>query len=91
MACPRLAAPRQPSLHGRAFEGRPARSALWEACWQRAADVGGGCEARLVRERVASLAELDALHGPHDAVIVAAGAAVGALPELRASRAVQLK
>ncbi len=69
---------------------RPARSALWEACRQRAAAVGGGCEARLVRERVASLAELDALHGPHDAVIVAAGAAVGALPELRASRAVQI-
>lgn len=56
--------------------------ALWEACRQRASDAGGGSAAQLVTERIASLAELETRHGPYDAIIVAAGAAVGALPEL---------
>lgn len=61
--------------------------ALWEACRQRAADAGGGSAAQLVTERIASLSELEARHGPFDAIVVAAGAAVGALPELCAPSA----
>ncbi|KAK9833582.1 hypothetical protein WJX81_008540 [Elliptochloris bilobata] len=57
--------------------------ALWEACRQRAADIGGGCAAQLVRQHVPSLVQLQADAGPFDAVVVAAGAAVGVLPELR--------
>ena len=57
--------------------------ALWEACRLRAMDVGGGCSAEIVRENVTSLAQLEADAGPFDAVVVAAGAAVGAVPELR--------
>lgn len=56
--------------------------ALWEACRQRAIDVGGDCSAEFVRENVTSLAQLEADAGPFDAVIVAAGAAVGAVSEL---------
>ena len=58
--------------------------ALWEACRLRAMDVGGGCSAELVRNNVSSLAQLEADAGPFDAVVVAAGAAVGAVSELRA-------
>ena len=57
--------------------------ALWEACRLRAMDVGGGCSAQLVRKNVTSLAQLEAEAGPFDAVVVAAGAAVGAVSELR--------
>lgn len=57
--------------------------ALWGACEGRARSAGGVC--RLVRETVRSLEELEASQGPYAAVIVAAGAAVGALPEIGAS------
>ena len=62
----------------------PINRALWEACRQQAVDVGGGCTAELVRENVTSLVQLEADAGPFDAVVVAAGAAVGAVSELRA-------
>lgn len=57
--------------------------ALWEACRLQAMDVGGGCSAEFVRENVTSLAQLEAEAGPFDAVVVSAGAAVGAVSELR--------
>ena len=57
--------------------------ALWGACEGTARSNGGVC--RLIRETVTSLEELEALQGPYAAVVVAAGAAAGALPEIGAS------
>lgn len=57
--------------------------ALWGACEGRARTTEGAC--RLVRETVTSLEGLEASQGPYAAVIVAAGAAAGALPEIGAS------
>ena len=51
--------------------------ALWAACEGSAAEAGGS--AQLIRQRVPSLQGLEASSGPYAAVIVAAGAAVGAL------------
>ncbi|EIE18262.1 FAD dependent oxidoreductase [Coccomyxa subellipsoidea C-169] len=54
--------------------------ALWGACEETARSRGGQC--RLVGEKVASLHALEEVHGHYTAVIVAAGAAAGTLPEI---------
>ncbi len=56
--------------------------ALWGACEETARSRGGKC--RLVGEKVASLHALEEVHGHYTAVIVAAGAAAGTLPEIGA-------
>ena len=56
--------------------------ALWRACEQLAAQQGTG--SRLHRQRVGSLAALQDSDGPFDAIIIAAGAAAGVLPEVGA-------
>ena len=56
--------------------------ALWESCQQVAAQHGG--RATLLRLPVRSLEELEVDAGPHAAIIVAAGAAMGTITEMRA-------
>jgi hypothetical protein len=56
--------------------------ALWGACEEKSRSNGGEC--RLFRQNVASLQSLEDAHGPYTAVIVAAGAAAGVLPEIGA-------
>ena len=46
------------------------------------AQLGNGSEASLRLEQVQSLAELEQQQGPYDAIVVAAGAAAGVLPEV---------
>lgn len=46
--------------------------------------LGNGSEACLRLQQVHSLAELEEQHGPYDAIVVAAGAAAGVLPEVGA-------
>ena len=58
-------------------------SALWEACRQLAASTGGA--ATFTRGTVASLEELERSRGPLSGVVVAAGAAMGTIPETSAS------
>lgn len=58
-------------------------AALWLACEQAAAQAGAGVTATLSRQAVPSLARLQAAAGPFDAVVVAAGAAIGSIDELR--------
>jgi hypothetical protein len=57
-------------------------AALWRACQRRAAQLPPGSYARLRLGRVASLAELERSRGRHDAVVLAAGAAVGSVAEV---------
>ncbi|GAB4818006.1 hypothetical protein N2152v2_005052 [Parachlorella kessleri] len=64
--------------------------ALWAACCQQAKHAGQGSEARLIPRAVASLGELEKEWGPYDAVVVAAGAAVGRIAELEGMLPVQL-
>lgn len=54
--------------------------ALWMACGAAAAAAGG--KVVLQRDHVTSLADLERQHGPWAAVVVAAGAAAAALPEV---------
>ena len=56
--------------------------ALWRCCESKLAALGNGSEACLRLERVQSLAELEKQRGPYHAVVVAAGAAAGTLPEV---------
>jgi hypothetical protein len=81
-ACAALHAPAGVTLH-------PARymRALWAACGARAAARRDGSAARLEVRQLASVAELHAgPGGPYaGGVVVAAGAAVGALDEFRAA------
>ena len=58
------------------------RRALWEACRQLAASTGGA--ATFTRGTVASLGDLERSLGPLTGVVVAAGAAVGTIPETSA-------
>ncbi len=57
--------------------------ALWLACQQLAANSSPGSAAALRQARVTSLRQLHAAEGPFDAVVVAAGAAVGSIAELQ--------
>lgn len=57
--------------------------ALWLACQQLASSGGPGCAAALRQLRVTSLHQLQAAEGPFDAIVVAAGAAVGSIAELQ--------
>ena len=57
--------------------------ALWLACQQLAANSSAGSTAALRQARVTSLLQLQAAEGPFDAVVVAAGAAVGSIAELQ--------
>ena len=56
--------------------------ALWEACRQLAAATGGA--ATFTRSTVASLEQLERSRGPLTGIVVAAGAAVGTIPETSA-------
>lgn len=59
--------------------------ALWAACIQRAASLGNGCHAEVTQQHVTSLKALEAScpeDSAWDGIIVAGGAAVGALPEI---------
>ena len=55
---------------------------LWQGCKRLLAQLDNGSEASLRLQQVHSLASLEQQHGPYDAVVVAAGAAVGTLPEV---------
>ena len=55
-------------------------SALWKACCT-AARSQGAC-ATLNLQKVTSIQALDESQGPFDAIVVAAGAAAGVLPEV---------
>lgn len=57
--------------------------ALWLACQAAAAGGAAGSAATLALRPVLSLRQLQAAEGPFDAVVVAAGAAVGSIEELR--------
>lgn len=45
-------------------------------------DAGGGAQVRLVKQKVTSLSDLEAEHGPYTAVIAAAGAANELIDEI---------
>lgn len=55
---------------------------LWQSCEGLLTQLGNGSEACLRLQQVHSLAELEEQHGPYDAIVVAAGAAAGVLPEV---------
>lgn len=55
---------------------------LWQSCERLLTLLGNGSEASLRLQQVQSLAELEQQHGPYDAIVVAAGAAAGVLPEV---------
>ncbi|KAL4437088.1 hypothetical protein ABPG75_004227 [Micractinium tetrahymenae] len=57
--------------------------ALWLACQAAAARGAAGSAASLALQPVTSLRQLQAAAGPFDAVVVAAGAAVGSIEELQ--------
>lgn len=57
--------------------------ALWMACQQLAAGGRPGSAAAMRQLPVTSLRQLQAAEGPFDAVVVAAGAAVGSIAELQ--------
>jgi len=65
---------------GAVVEPRGYLRALWMACGAAAAAAGG--KVVLQRDHVTSLADLERQHGPWAAVVVAAGAAAAALPEV---------
>jgi len=56
--------------------------ALWEACRQLAAATGGA--ATFTRSTVTSLQDLERSRGPLHGIVVAAGAAIGTIPETSA-------
>ena len=58
---------------------------LWQSCVGLLTQLDNGSEACLRLQQVHSLAELEEQHGPYDAVVVAAGAAAGVLPEVGAA------
>ena len=58
---------------------------LWRGCEQRLEALDNGSRACLQQRQVQSLTALEEQHGPYDAVIVAAGAAAGVLPEISES------
>ncbi|KAL3149187.1 hypothetical protein ABBQ32_002016 [Trebouxia sp. C0010 RCD-2024] len=55
---------------------------LWQSCERVLTQLQNGSEASLRLQQVQSLAELEQQHGPYDAIVVAAGAAAGMLPEV---------
>lgn len=55
---------------------------LWQSCERLLTQRGNGSEASLRQQQVHSLAELEEKNGPYDAIVVAAGAAAGMLPEV---------
>ena len=57
---------------------------LWQSCERLLAQLGNGSQACLRLQQVHSLADLEESDGPYDAVVVAAGAAAGVLPEVGA-------
>ena len=57
---------------------------LWQSCERLLTQLGNGSQGCLRRQQVHSLADLEEKHGPYDAVVVAAGAAAGVLPEVGA-------
>ena len=57
---------------------------LWQSCERLLAQLGNGSEACLRLQQVHSLADLEEENGPYDAIVVAAGAAAGVLPEVGA-------
>ncbi|MEW5299269.1 MAG: hypothetical protein WDW36_002301 [Sanguina aurantia] len=56
--------------------------ALWLSCQVATTQRRNGSSAALLLQHVSSLTELQSRSGPYDAIIVAAGAAVGTLPEI---------
>jgi glycine/D-amino acid oxidase-like deaminating enzyme len=58
-------------------------AALWAACGALAAAASPASSAELLLHPVPSLAALELERGPYDAVIVAAGAAIGAIKETK--------
>ena len=57
---------------------------LWQSCERLLTQLGNGSEACLRLQQVHSLAQLEEKNGPYDAIVVAAGAAAGVLPEVGA-------
>ncbi len=68
--------------HGVTLHPQRYMQALWLACQQAAAQCQPASTAELHIQHVESVAALQQQHGPFDAVVVAAGAAVGSINEV---------